>query len=406
LKKEQKIDSAQVRANYARHVVPSYKRSATAPVLVRGKGTRVWDAEGNEYLDFGSGIAVNCLGHAHPRLAEVMKRQGEELVHVSNLFFHPRQAELAGELVLRMGPGKIFFCNSGAEANEAMVKAARKAGAAHGRYEIITTQNSFHGRTLGMIAASGQERLREGFGPVMPGFMYAPYNDLAAIEKAIGPKTAAVMIEGIQGEGGVIPANPEYLLGLRKLTQERGIYLLMDSVQCGHYRTGRFQSYETILEKAGKKGAFIPDAVSMAKSLGGGFPIGAVWLGERLADVLGPGSHATTYGGTALACAVALEVLKIIDEEGLAKNIERMGEELKKGLGKLSGRGWVGEVRGFGGMVGVTVKGRSHAEVAEALAKAGLLVVPAGSDVLRFLAPYSVSMDEVKEAVKKVESTL
>ncbi len=406
MKKEPKTDSAQVRADYARHVVPSYKRSATAPVLVRGKGTRVWDAEGNEYLDFGSGIAVNCLGHAHPRLSEVMKKQGDELVHVSNLFFHPKQAELAGELVERMGPGKIFFCNSGAEANEAMVKSARKAGAAHGRYEIITTLNSFHGRTLGMIAASGQERLREGFGPVMPGFVYVPYNDLAAVEKAIGPKTAAVMIEGIQGEGGVIPATPEYLLGLRKLTQEKGIYLLMDSVQCGHYRTGRFQSYEKILEKAGEKGAFIPDAVSMAKSLGGGFPIGAVWLGERLADVLGPGTHATTYGGTALACAVALEVLKIIDEEGLAKNIERMGEELKKGLGKLSGRGWVGEVRGFGGMVGVTVKGRSHAEVAEALAKAGLLVVPAGSDVLRFLAPYSVSMDEVQEAVKKVESTL
>ena len=366
----------------------------------------MWDAEGSEYLDFGSGIAVNCLGHAHPRLADVMKRQGDELVHVSNLFFHPKQAELAGELVARMGPGKIFFCNSGAEANEAMVKAARKAGAGDGRYEIITTLNSFHGRTLGMIAASGQERLREGFGPVMPGFVYVPYNNLAAVEKSIGPKTAAVMIEGIQGEGGVIPATPEYLLGLRKLTQEKGIYLLMDSVQCGHYRTGRFQSYETILEKAGGKGAFIPDAVSMAKSLGGGFPIGAVWLGERLADVLGPGSHATTYGGTVLACAVALEVLKIIDEEGLAKNIERMGEELKKGLGKLSGRGWVGEVRGFGGMVGVTVKGRSHAEVAEALAKVGLLVVPAGSDVLRFLAPYSVSMDEVREAVKKVESTL
>jgi acetylornithine aminotransferase/acetylornithine/N-succinyldiaminopimelate aminotransferase len=406
LKKEKKTDSAQVRADYARHVVPSYKRSATAPVLVRGKGTRVWDAEGNEYLDFGSGIAVNCLGHAHPRLAEVMKRQGEELVHVSNLFFHPKQAELAGELVLRMGPGKIFFCNSGAEANEAMVKAARKAGAAHGRYEMITTLNSFHGRTLGMIAASGQERLREGFGPVMPGFVHVPYNDLAAVEKAIGPKTAAVMIEGIQGEGGVIPATPEYLLGLRKLTQEKGIYLLMDSVQCGHYRTGRFQSYERILERADQKVEFLPDAVSMAKSLGGGFPIGAVWLGERLADVLGPGSHATTYGGTALACAVALEVLKIIDEEGLAKNTERMGEELKKGLGKLSGRGWVGEVRGFGGMVGVTVKGKSHADVAEALAKAGLLVVPAGSDVLRFLAPYSVSMDEVHEAVKKVESTL
>ena len=395
-----------MRAGYAQHVVPSYKRSATAPVLIRGKGTRVWDADGKEYLDFGSGIAVNCLGHAHPRLAEVMKKQGEQLVHVSNLFLHPNQAELAGELVKRTGPGKVFFCNSGAEANEAMVKAARKAGAAEGRYEIITTLNSFHGRTLGMIAASGQERLREGFGPTMPGFVYVPYNDLAAVEKAIGPKTAAVMIEGIQGEGGVIPATPGYLLGLRKLTHEKGISLLMDAVQCGHYRTGRFQSYERILESSGKKGDFLPDAISMAKSLGGGFPIGAVWFGTRLADVLSPGTHATTYGGTALACAVALEILKIIEEEKLAENIAARGGELKKGLAQLSGKGWVGEVRGFGGMVGVTVRGKTHAEVAEALAQVGLLVVPAGSDVLRFLAPYSVSMNEVQEALQKVESTL
>jgi len=373
---------------------------------VRGKGARVWDAEGKEYLDFGSGIAVNCLGHAHPRLAEVMKKQGEQLVHVSNLFLHPHQAELAGELVKRTGPGKVFFCNSGAEANEAMVKAARKAGAAEGRYEIITTLNSFHGRTLGMIAASGQERLREGFGPAMPGFVYVPYNDLAAVEKAIGPKTAAVMIEGIQGEGGVIPAAPEYLLGLRKLTQEKGISLLMDAVQCGHYRTGRFQSYERILESSGKKRDFLPDAISMAKSLGGGFPIGAVWFGANLADVLSPGTHATTYGGTALACAVALEILRIIDEEKLAENISVRGEELKKGLAELSGKGWVGEVRGFGGMVGVTVRGKTHAEVTEALAQVGLLVVPAGSDVLRFLAPYSVSMNEVQEALQKVKSTL
>ena len=395
-----------MRAGYARHVVPSYKRSATAPVLVRGKGARVWDAEGQEYLDFGSGIAVNCLGHAHPRLAEVMRKQGEQLVHVSNLFLHPNQAELAEELVNRTGPGKVFFCNSGAEANEAMVKAARKAGAADGRYEIITTLNSFHGRTLGMIAASGQERLREGFGPAMPGFVYVPYNDLVAVEKAIGPKTAAVMIEGIQGEGGVIPATPEYLLGLRKLTQEKGISLLMDAVQCGHYRTGRFQSYERILESWGKKGDFLPDAISMAKSLGGGFPIGAVWFGAKLADVLSPGSHATTYGGTALACAVALEILRIIDEEKLAENIAVRGEELKNGLAELSGKGWVGDVRGFGGMVGVTVRGKTHAEVAEALAQVGLLVVPAGSDVLRFLAPYSISMNEVQEALQKVKSTL
>ena len=398
--------SDSVRAGYAQHVVSSYKRSATAPVLVRGKGARVWDADGKEYLDFGSGIAVNCLGHAHPRLAEVMKKQGEELVHVSNLFFHPKQAELAEALVQRTGPGKIFFCNSGAEANEAMIKAVRKAGAKEGRYEVITTINSFHGRTLGMIAASGQERLREGFGPVLPGFVYVPYNDLAAVERAIGVKTVAVMIEGIQGEGGILPAQAEYLLGLQKLAKEKGIYLLMDSVQCGHYRTGRFQSYERILEDAGVKEAFLPDAVSMAKSLGGGFPIGAVWFGTRLAEVLTPGTHATTYGGGALACAVALEILNIIEEEKLDKNIEERGEELKKGLGRLFGKGWVGEVRGFGGMVGVTVKGRTHGEVAEALSGKGLLVVPAGSDVLRFLAPYSVTKEEVQEALKKVEETL
>ena len=398
--------SGDVRAQYARHVVPSYKRPESAPVLVRGKGTRVWDAEGKEYLDFGSGIAVNCLGHAHPRLAEVMKQQAEELVHVSNLFFHPQQAELAEALVQRIGPGKIFFCNSGAEANEAMVKAVRKAGSTQGRFEVITTLNSFHGRTMGMIAASGQERLREGFGPAMPGFVYVPYNDLAAVEKAIGPKTAAVMIEGIQGEGGIIPARADYLTGLRNLTRAQGIFLIMDSVQCGHYRTGRFQSYERILGEGSGSSPFLPDAISMAKSLGGGFPIGAVWLGEKLADVLSPGTHATTYGGTALACAVALEILRIIDEGKLAQNIEEMGEELKKGLAKLAGRGWVGEVRGFGGMVGVTVQGKAHAEVAVKLAQAGLLVVPAGSDVLRFLAPYNVSRKEIAEALQKVESTL
>ena len=400
------ISSSQVREGYAQHVVPSYKRPETAPVLVKGQGTRVWDAEGKEYLDFGGGIAVNCLGHAHPRLAKVLLDQASQLVHVSNLFFHPKQAELAAELVKRTGPGKVFFCNSGAEANEAMVKAARKAGADQGRFEIITTLNSFHGRTLGMIAASGQERLREGFGPAMPGFVYVPYNDLMAVEKAMGPKTAAVMIEGIQGEGGVIPASADYLLGLRKLTRDQRVFLLMDAVQCGHYRTGCFQSYEKILRTAGRKEEFLPDAISMAKSLGAGFPIGAVWLGEKLMDVLAPGTHATTYGGTALACAVALEVFKIIEEEKLAENVATRGEELKEGLRKLAGRGWVGEVRGFGGMVGVTVKGRIHAEVAAQLASAGLLVVPAGSDVLRFLPPYNVTKQEIAEALRKVESTL
>ena len=406
MKNSPSISSGQVRADYARHVVPSYKRAETAPVLVRGEGTRVWDADGKEYLDFGGGIAVNCLGHAHPRLAKVLQEQAAQLVHVSNLFFHPKQAELAAELVKRTGPGKVFFCNSGAEANEAMVKAARKAGAPQGRFEIITTLNSFHGRTLGMIAASGQERLREGFGPTMPGFVHVPYNDLGAVERAIGPKTAAVLIEGIQGEGGVIPALADYLLGLRKLTRDRGIFLLMDSVQCGHYRTGCFQSYERILRDAGRKETFLPDAVSMAKSLGGGFPIGAVWFGHGLMDALEAGSHGTTYGGTALACAVALEVLRVIGQEKLAENVAARGEELKKGLAKLAGRGWVGDARGFGGMVGVTVKGRPHAEVAAQLAGVGLLVVPAGSDVLRFLPPYNVTKQEITEALQKVESTL
>lgn len=400
------VKSGEVREGYDRFVVPSYKRSGSTPVLVRGQGARVWDADGKEYLDFGSGIAVNCLGHAHPRVAQVLQKQGSELVHVSNLYLHAPQARLAAALVKRTGPGKMFFCNSGAEANEAMVKAVRKHGSEQGRFEVITTLNSFHGRTLGMIAASGQERLRDGFGPASPGFVHVPFNDLAAVQKAIGPKTAAVMVEGIQGEGGIVPATAEYLLGLREMTQAKGIMLLLDAVQCGHYRTGRFQSYEKILEgvKGGKD--FLPDAVSMAKSLGGGFPIGAVWFGEKLADVLTPGSHGTTYGGTALACAVALEILQIIDEEKLAENIAQRGEELKAGLAAFSGRGWVGEVRGFGGMVGVVVKGRPHTQVAEALAKAGLLVVPAGSDVLRFLPPYSVSRQEIDQALQMVEQTL
>jgi acetylornithine aminotransferase/acetylornithine/N-succinyldiaminopimelate aminotransferase len=265
-KQEGRNRAEAVRNLYAGFVVPSYQRSL---VLTHGQGMYVWDADGKRYLDLGGGIAVNSLGHAHPRLAETLARQAGKLLHTSNLYYHEQQAVLAQRLVGHLAPGKMFFCNSGAEANECQYKLARKVGNPRGRFEIITALNSFHGRTLAGIAATGQEKVRVGFEPVVSGFRHVPYNDLEAMRAAVGERTAAVLIEGIQGEGGVTPATAAYLVGLRKLTREQGILLLWDGVQCGHFRTGRFQSFQRILENAAVNGAaeFLPDAVAMAKSM-------------------------------------------------------------------------------------------------------------------------------------------
>src|SRR5215471_12400530 len=325
-------DVAAVQALFQQHVIPSYGRFDI--VLSHGSGSYVFDVTGKRYLDLGGGIAVNVLGHAHPAVTEALIEQSRRLVHVSNFYYHESQGRLAQALVRLIGPGKCFFCNSGVEANEGLFKLARKFGHDEGRFEILTTLNSFHGRTLAGIAATGQEKIKKGFEPMVPGFRQVAYNDLAAMRSAVSPASVAIMVEGIQGEGGVTAATPEYLSGLRQLCDEKKLLLFMDSVQCGHFRSGRFQSFQRILE--GSAEGFLPDGISMAKALGGGFPMGAFWVRSPYADLLGAGTHGTTYGGSPLACAVALKVLDVIEQEDLASNARQLGEALKAGLRELA----------------------------------------------------------------------
>ncbi|RME93015.1 MAG: aminotransferase class III-fold pyridoxal phosphate-dependent enzyme, partial [Verrucomicrobia bacterium] len=334
-------------------VAPTYGRFPLA--FERGQGCRLWDVDGREYLDFGSGIAVCSLGHAHPELAETLAEQARRLLHVSNLYYHEWQGRLAERIVRLIGPGRVFFANSGAEANEGLYKLARRFGHEEGRFEILTATNSFHGRTLAGIAATGQAKVKHGFGPMVPGFRHVPFNDLEAVEAAISPATVAVLIEGVQGEGGITPARPEYLLGLRRLCDEKRLLLLIDAVQCGYFRTGRFQSFQRLLEGVPGGDGFLPDAISMAKSLGGGLPLGAFWIREDHKDLLGPGSHATTFGGSPFVCAGALKVLEIVERDRLDHNAREVGAFLKQELERLRTRhpAVIREVRGLGLMLGI-----------------------------------------------------
>ncbi len=383
-------------ADYEQFVVPSYKRSL---VMVRGKGSRVWDSSDKSYLDFGGGIAVNCLGHAPEVIAKALSSQAHTLIHTSNLYYNQHQGLLARRLVELTGPGKMFFCNSGAEANEALYKLARRFGNETGRFEIITTLNSFHGRTLAGISATGQDKIKKGFGPLMSGFLHVPYNDLAAMKAAITPQTAAILIEGIQGESGVFPATPEYLLGLRKLCDEKKILLLMDCVQCGMYRTGRFMSYQKILEGVSGGEVFLPDGIAMAKSLGSGFPIGAAWMRNPYGDLLQPGSHGTTYGGTPLASVVALTVLDTIQLEHLDENIQNQGNHLMETLNSIKASSKrIKAIRGFGGMIGIETD-LPGVEMAQVLMEDGLLIAPAGENNFRLLPPLNVTRTEVIQAL-------
>jgi acetylornithine/N-succinyldiaminopimelate aminotransferase len=404
-----------VRQLFSQNVVPSYGRFDL--VLSHGAGSYVFDVGGKRYLDLGAGIAVCCLGHAHPAITEALVEQSRKLIHVSNLYFTEPQGRLAAELVKRLGAGKCFFANSGAEANEGLFKLARKFGHADGRFEILTATNSFHGRTLAGIAATGQDKVKKGFEPVMPGFRHAPFNDLAATRAAISPATVAIMIEGVQGEGGVTPALPEYLLGLRALCDEKRLLLFMDGVQCGHYRSGKFQSFQRILENVPAGENFLPDGVSMAKSLGGGFPIGAFWIRAPFADLLGPGTHATTFGGTPLACAVALKILEVIERERLDENARKLGDWMKKELEHLAAAypQVVRRTRGFGFMLGLELVEKekipafassdkaSAVQFVIRLHQAGALTIPAGTQIVRLLPPLNLKPQEAGEGIGKIE---
>ena len=409
-------ESEEVQSLFQRNVIPSYGRFDL--VMSHGSGTQVWDIAGKRYLDFGGGIAVCVLGHSPTAITDALVEQSRRLVHISNLYYHPNQGRLAQALVALIGPGKCFFCNSGAEANEGLYKLARKFGHEEGRFEIITALNSFHGRTLAGIAATGQEKVKKGFEPAVPGFRHVPFNDLEAMRAAISPATAAIMVEGIQGEGGLNPATPEYLLGLRKLCDEKKLLLLFDAVQCGHFRTGRFQSYERILEGVPGGENFLPDGISMAKSLGGGFPIGAFWVRQPYAELLNAGTHGTTYGGSPLGCAVALKVLEVIRREKLADNARQLGGSMKTALEEMAQKfpKVIRAVRGYGLILGFELspgipefqgEGKTPAvRFTNLLHAAGLLIVPAGSLTIRLLPPLNLRKHEADEGLRIIESVV
>ncbi len=416
-----------VKELFNKYVVPTYARFDLA--LARGEGSYVWDVRGERYLDLGGGIAVNCLGHANTEITQTLIEQSQQLMHVSNLYYHEPQGRLAQNIVKHLAPGKVFFCNSGAEANEGMFKLARRFGHEEGRFEIITALNSFHGRTLAGIAATGQEKIKKGFGPMTPGFRHVPFNDLDAMRAAISPATVAVLIEGIHGEGGITPATKEYLLGLRALCDERKMLLMMDAVQDGHFRTGRYQAFQRILEgeqraasvppASGEKrqqdagGTFVPDAVSMAKSLGGGFPIGAFWIRDKYADLLGAGTHGTTFGGTPLACSVANRIFEVIERDRLADNARDTGAFLKSELQALVNEfpQVLTAVRGLGFMLGLEVAAKeaitafassektASIQFINRLHDAGVLTIPSGAQVVRILPPLNLSRAQAEEGL-------
>ncbi len=386
-------------------VIGNYARF---PLLIeKGKGSYVWDSDGRRYLDFAQGIAVNALGHCHDALVHAIKKQAEQLIHVSNLFYHEMQARLAQRLINTMsGRGRVFFCNSGAEANEALIKISRRYGHTDRRYHIITALSSFHGRTMATLSATGQDKVKIGFDPLLPDFTHVPFNDIDAIKTAYKQETVAILIEGIQGEGGVNVAHPEYLLAIKKFCQERDLLLLWDGVQCGMYRTGCFQSYERILE--GINIDFIPDAIAMAKSLGGGFPIGAIWVRDPLHQLMTPGSHGTTYGGNPMACAASLAVFDVIEKENLKTNIRQCGELLKTEIQK-----WIrhdssilSDIRGYGGLLGIELCQPHARSCVQKLIANGLLTAAAGDRVIRLLPPLNVTATECEEALHILRKVL
>ncbi len=402
---------------YARHVIPTYGRFPLA--LARGEGTRVWDEGGRAYLDFGTGIAVDSLGHCHPAVREALAAQASTLIHTSNLYYTRPQADLAVRLCGLVGaPGKVFFCNSGAEANEGLYKLARKNGAPLGRHEIITLDGSFHGRTLAGIAATGQLKVKLGFGPPVAGFVNVPAR-LECVDNAAGPRAAAVLVEPLQGEGGVHPMRADFLRGLRALCDARGMLLLYDEVQCGLGRTGHWGGWHAV----GAPDA-TPDGISWAKGIGGGFPLGAFWARDRdaapggsLADLLGPGTHGTTYGGSPLASAVGLAVLSAMEKENLLANAAERGAQLRTAVVDMRSP-LVVDVRGAGLLLGIEIEGfrwRGQSEpdtrppalrLTLKLLENGLLVVPAGESVLRLLPPLNVSAAECDEAAGILRETL
>ncbi|HEY7365677.1 MAG TPA: acetylornithine transaminase [Methylomirabilota bacterium] len=383
----------------ARYHTPNYGR---VPIcVVRGEGVRLWDSEGREYLDFTSGIAVTALGHCHPRVTGAIREAAATLLHVSNLFHTAPQIHLAKLLCDHSFADRVFFCNSGAEANEAALKLARKYAKeryASDRYEVIATRDSFHGRTLATVTATGQEKYQHGFEPLMPGFKHVPYNDLRAMERAIDSRTAAILVEPIQGEGGVNVPDDDYLPGLRKLCDESGALLILDEIQTGVGRTGRLWSYQ--------HSGIEPDIMTLAKALANGVPIGAMLAREEVARALTAGSHASTFGGTPFVTSVALATLSTVIGEKLPERADQLGRGLMDGLRALARRyPMIQKVRGRGLLIGAEL-GQPAGPVVDACRERGLLVLTAGDRVLRLAPPLIVDEQDCQRALAIIEAVV
>jgi len=380
--------ATELQENASRYLMNTYSRLPLT--LERGQGCLVYDAEGREYLDCVAGIAVNILGHAHPDIVEAITRQARQLIHTSNLFYTEPQTRLAERLITHSFADKVFFCNSGTEANEAAIKLARRYSIKTfnpERTEILTMLNSFHGRTLASLTATGQPALQKGFGPMVPGFRYVPFNDLEALEASLTPQTAAIMLEPIQAEGGVVVPDIDYLKNLRKLCTERQILLIFDEVQTGMGRTGTLFAYEQFNMQ--------PDIMTLAKGLGGGIPIGACLASDAVAAAFEPGTHASTFGGNPLACAAALKVLDLLLEGGKLEQGRTAGHYLAKGFGILSERfSCIREARGMGLLQGLDLSIDGKPLVMECLERRVLINCTMGH-VLRFVPPFIISHSQI-----------
>lgn len=385
------MNNAELIAKGEKYVMNTYGRFPLA--LVKGQGCQVIDADGKAYLDFGAGIAVTSLGHAAGDVVQALVAQAQQLWHCSNLYWIEPQIELAEKLVTASGMGKAFFCNSGAEANEAAIKLARKYffRQDQDRYEIISFHHSFHGRTLGSLAATGQDKYHQGFAPLTPGFIRAEYNNLESVAGAITSQTAAVIVEAVQGEGGVHPAKPEFLQGLRKLCDEKGLLLIFDEVQTGMGRTG------TLF--AGEHYGVKPDIMTLAKALGNGFPIGAMLASDQVASGFAPGDHASTFGGNPLACAVANQVVDTMLAPGFLDGVKERGLYLKTRLEQLKADcSQVIEVRGLGMLLALQLD-TAAAPIINACREQGLLILSAGPDIIRLVPPLTITREEIDAGI-------
>ncbi len=381
---------------YKKFVMPTYIH--TSVVFVKGKGARIWDTEGGEYLDFFPGWAVSGLGHCHARVVSAIKKQAEKIIHVSNNYYNELQPELAEKIVCHSFEGKVFFANSGAEANECAIKLARRYGNPSGRYEIITMEESFHGRTIATLTATGQDKVKHGFEPLLEGFKIVPFNNIDAVKNAITDKTIAVMVEPIQGEGGINVAGKSYIKELRKLCDGKDMLLIFDEIQTGMGRTGEMFCY--------KHYDVQPDIMTLAKSLGGGVPIGAAIAAKRVADVLTPSSHASTFGGSPIVCAAAIATFEAIEKEKLLDNAKKMGEYLRSRLEDLKKDfSFIRGIKGIGLMLGVELS-IGGTNIFEKCFKNKLLINCTQDKILRIMPPLIVKKSDINRAVGIIKQAM